>query len=418
MKRIVITFAGREMTMSSQIKFMDNAISRNLIDEWHIWNFSRNGSDNEWLKKEFGDYTVILSDRNSIEYIPVIRKQTNEANISVFANSDAHLLVTLDSGVCFEIVIGAYSNSVSIMRRFSNVAAYHLNALPSQKVDLFLEHNKNNIIGISFKKMKLKISLNGLEIFNVIENAKVIDTVYAHTGYGSEGLWNEINGQKNARVKLIECQKSSYVGFRSAYLHYCSNNYADDLFIKMDDDIVYCDIDSLDEFFLNIMKLKGADILSANVINNGVCAYFQKKNGYFPGLNQEFDYPKDGSFGDLWASSKICQELHLYFIKNINAIKRVAKSEKTLQILPQFDRFSINFVGFKHCMLLCMLAAYLSDQPNFDDENLMTQLLPKIFGIRKFIFNNLLVSHLSFYKQDETLNSDELLKAYNLLSIK
>jgi hypothetical protein len=50
-----------------------------------------------------------------------------------------------------------------------------------------------------------------------------------------------------------------------------------------------------------------------------------------------------------------------------------------------------------------------------DDEHLMTALLPAAFGVRKYIFNRLVVSHLSFYKQEETLDSARLLEAYGAL---
>jgi hypothetical protein len=45
----------------------------------------------------------------------------------------------------------------------------------------------------------------------------------------------------------------------------------------------------------------------------------------------------------------------------------------------------------------------------------MTVLLPAAFGVRKYVFNRLVASHLSFYKQDETLDPGRLLEAYGTL---
>ncbi len=76
MKKIVFTFAGREKTMTSQRKFMERAIERKQVDEWHIWDFARQPNDRAWLNSEFGDSKVLFSDATSTNYIPIIIKET------------------------------------------------------------------------------------------------------------------------------------------------------------------------------------------------------------------------------------------------------------------------------------------------------------------------------------------------------
>lgn len=83
-----------------------------------------------------------------------------------------------------------------------------------------------------------------------------------------------------------------------------------------------------------------------------------------------------------------------------------------MSYLPEFDRFSINFIAFKHIILAYMVAGYSIYRNKKDDKEIMTQILPKIFGVKKYVFNKLLVSHLSFYKQEINLDIKPIVEAY------
>ena len=53
MKKIAITFAGRKDRMANQVRYMNEFLEEGVIDEWHLWNFSRNAHDNNWLISSF-----------------------------------------------------------------------------------------------------------------------------------------------------------------------------------------------------------------------------------------------------------------------------------------------------------------------------------------------------------------------------
>ena len=53
-------------------------------------------------------------------------------------------------------------------------------------------------------------------------------------------------------------------------------------FLKCDDDIVYLDIDKLGDFVEFRRTNPNYVVVSANVVNNGVCAYFQQEAGSLP----------------------------------------------------------------------------------------------------------------------------------------
>ena len=59
-----------------------------------------------------------------------------------------------------------------------------------------------------------------------------------------------------------------------------------------------------------------------------------------------------------------------------------------------------------------MMAAYAIANNQNDDEFIMTKILPSLFGVRKFVYNHLLVSHLTFYKQEPLENLIDLLDRY------
>jgi hypothetical protein len=50
---VLVTFAGRRDRMESLIRCVREAMCRGLIDEWHVWNFSRKPADDIWLGNNF-----------------------------------------------------------------------------------------------------------------------------------------------------------------------------------------------------------------------------------------------------------------------------------------------------------------------------------------------------------------------------
>lgn len=47
----MVTFAGREKRMSVLSDYVHEMLKEGTIDEWHIWDFTRNESDRNFLKK-------------------------------------------------------------------------------------------------------------------------------------------------------------------------------------------------------------------------------------------------------------------------------------------------------------------------------------------------------------------------------
>jgi hypothetical protein len=425
MKKIAFTFAGREKRMNKLVELMKNAINRGLIDEWHVWDLSRQESDHSWLMSLFGKNLSIITGSSSIEYINLPVELGLRQEIWVRARNDAHILLVFESGVCLEVVFGAYDNTKSILRVFNSLYEYKLNADPIGLRGSILNADNLNHVIFERRSENISIFLNEEEIFRLPMSRTFgnVNAISVHTGYGADGFW-QISAPQSS-IKLINCFLKGYDAFRYVYRFYATSRFADNVFVKIDDDIVYFDIERFGKFIECIQLSPNADIFSANVINNGVCAYLQSRKGYFPELDIQFEYPSDGFGGSLWESGQKCSMLHKYFVSNIGNIKRVALQDEFTTTLPYKDRLSINFVGFRQQIFPYMAAAYTSearkiaympDKNAYDDEILMTQILPILFDVNKYVFNQFIASHLSFYKQEDTFNAIEIMEEYKYIS--
>ncbi len=395
--------------MSLQIDFMRKAIDSKIINKWHIWNFARNSNDQQWLLDQFKENIALFTNASSLKYSFLFSPKNAASDLWIEAKNDAHILLKMKSGEVYELVFGAFSNTKHLIRWFKSIHAYKAHSSPILMVAGNLTWGKANHINI-LQDDKLYFYLNNTLIFNLKKNNEdKIDSIFVHTGYGSDGFWDT---NIYSSIKLINVSSSGYDGFKEVYSHYSNSSYADNIFLKMDDDIIYCDLNYLSEFIQITRQSQLPNIFSANVINNGVCAFIQRSKNYYTSSELDFDYPADGLHGNLWESSDLCFKLHSYFLTNFKSIHEKAKNDIALSHLPEFDRFSINFIAFKHVIFAYMVAGYSICKNKKDDEEIMTQILPTIFGVQKYVFNKLLVSHLSFYKQEDSLDTKPIIKAY------
>ena len=411
MKRIAFTFAGREQMMRNQVVFVRRLLELGLLDEWHVWNFARKKEDEDWLARSFSDGLVLHTFGRSAQYLALRAGNSSSARILVRASNDAQLRFRLDSGDTVEVVFGAFNNTRSLARTFGQT--FHQVRLPvTHESTATLELYDVNAIRLEIIDGRLCMHLNDELAFSLSTPASTFHALECNTANGSNGQW--CAGDPKARIKLVNTGLKSQEGFRFAYAHYSNATYHDTCFVKLDDDIVYCDLRNFESFVQDLETSDELKISSANIINNGVCAHYQNRNGLFRGERFDFEYPKDGVGGTLWESSRLCERLHRYFLHNVDEIVSAASRQPAITPLPFVDRYSINFVGFRYPVMIMMTYLFAMSKAK-DDEHLMTVILPAAFGVKKYIFNHLVVSHLSFFKQDETLDSAGLLEAYGRL---
>ncbi len=189
------------------------------------------------------------------------------------------------------------------------------------------------------------------------------------------------------------------------YDHYREAEYGDAVFIKADDDIVFIDLEQLPAFLEYRRFDTETFLLSANIVNNGVCAFHQQAQGAVPRSLMELPYPPGGFCGALWESAELATRLHRHFLASPAAFSRPGTT-----IAP--DRISINFISY--------LGRHLGHFNGLrgDDEQALSVTIPQRIGRVNRIFNPLVVSHLSFYSQDPGMEIAPLIAEYRDLYLR
>jgi len=184
-------------------------------------------------------------------------------------------------------------------------------------------------------------------------------------------------------------------GYKHVYTAYAREDYADDdVFLKIDDDIVYIDLNGL-EHMISFRRLNPQYyIVSANVVNNSLCFLMQREMGCWPDLPSL----------KLMTSGPEATALHRAFLAGSRAFYGDVAEYKTELVL------NINCVSWLGADLesVCMCD---STSVGSDETNLSSHF-PTIFKRPACIFGPCVVSHLSFHTQDADMPVAELIDAY------
>jgi len=191
-------------------------------------------------------------------------------------------------------------------------------------------------------------------------------------------------------------QKDTY---EDCYASYTPASYdPDTVFVKFDDDIVYVDLEAFEGFIAFRRSRPDIYLLSANVVNNIVCAGIQKYHqGFF----------KDVAIDALHTSSAQATAIHRAFL--------AGDTPKTADIVMYDPNviLNINFVAWLGADLqsVCLCESLRTGR----DEQALASIFPKLFHRPVAIYGPFVVSHLSFYTQDPSMDIPELIEAYQRL---
>lgn len=400
MKNILTIFAGRKQNLEILIKYLKKALELKILDEIHFWNYTRNPKDEEYLK------TISNLKRTNgncgCEYIQIFTPIVNNSfTFEISDSSNVYIkMIDTNKNITFEIIYN-WNNSETIVKKNDNKIFYSL-------------HNKIEKNTIA-KKITVSINENNLTVFvnNTTyifrfetEENFLINDIYLKTGSNSVGNIS-YETLKNPNFYFMDTYEKTWKNY---YNYYDNNNFVDDIIIKCDDDIVFIDLNNLPKF-IEFIKNKGNeyDLICANTINNGVCAYFQQnKYNLIPNELMVLEYPTEGKCGSLWESGKKAETLHNYFIENYQNFL----NNKHNDIIPINSRFSINFIGYQGNKWHKIKDTCLH---NNEDEYNLTVDYVKNRGFKNILYSDFYVSHLSFYIQTHAMNIDDLINKYNNL---
>ena len=270
-----------------------------------------------------------------------------------------------------------------------------------------------------FSGVELEIGERGLDVRAAGEpvlrdpqpvNRGAFEVLY-RTGFGSNGDWRFAEFAQCPERHFVVGPEAHFprdaMFYTRAYQYYGANasEYSDAVILKCDDDIVYFDLDKLEEYVSFRRSRDEFFMVSANVVNNGVCAFFQQRSGVIPQEDEAFELPPNGLCGSLWSDGAKAERLHRLFL-NRPARFTTAGGDP----IAWNQRISINFVA--------LLGKDLGVIPDvmFDDEHDLC------YGVRKrakklnCIFPQFVASHLSFWKQDASMGVQEIIRSYDALA--
>ncbi len=237
------------------------------------------------------------------------------------------------------------------------------------------------------------------ELPNQHDRIKIFNQFY-------EGNNTNTNCIKKVGV-LCSCTKCRVGKWSEPYKYYDSNYeiYQNSLFIKMDDDVVFISINKINQYIECILQ-NPDKIISANLINNGVCAFYDE-NMKRRVIDSNL-LTMNSSIEDFWflCTNKTFFHLsHDYFIemlekeKERNPIVKIFE-EKELLTPTRRCRFSINTIGFTYNVMK-QISYLLRNEVSIGDEPIISHN----FDI--FICNPFLNVHFHFSDQRANIPDEE-----------
>jgi hypothetical protein len=424
-KTILVTFAGRRDRMELLTRYVAEAIRRGLIDEWHVWGFTRNLEDARWLRERFP--IAQATPNNSFDYFRLrrplsLRGAREKLSLRVRATNDVHIgLRRLSgSGPSHEIILGGWNNMASAIRTFDDPNALcDVRSRDQHELPVVVRSTPALLPEFGFSSVDVEIGDEGIKVFVagdlVIRHQDPVTPgefeVLYRTGFGSNGDWRFSEFDDHPERLFVVGPEPHFPGdamfYTRAYQYYNRNyaEYSNDTILKCDDDIVYFDLEKLGALIAFRRKHDEYLLVSANVVNNGVCAHFQQAMGSISQADGNFELPPGGLCGSLWNEGAKAEALHKLFVKNPSRFIPEAPD-----IIVWNERVSINFVA-----LLGKDLAFVPDIMHDDEHDLC-------YGVRKramkqnCIFTPFVASHLSFWRQDAAMGVEAILKDYDELA--
>ncbi|MGL4686862.1 MAG: hypothetical protein ACRCVY_08930 [Commensalibacter sp.] len=406
---VLITFAGRKRQMTILEHYVRQAMEAGFIDEWHIWDFTRQESDTIWLADHFKPVAFISAETGYQAYGQFDLTQGFELTAKSLNNFHIAICPQNESDYFYEIVIGGWMNTQTSIRRVKKNTFSVIHRAEEDFETIWGTLTPGIAAPGVFQKYKfLMIGENlhfsiGDHVFFNIEKLNITGPcdIFVRGGYGG---WVEL--KSDAPVRRYAGVPTETAPYFRAYSYYAQNyeQYKDTLFLKCDDDIVYMDYKKLGGFIEFRRNNPHYFLVSANVVNNGLCAYLQQESGYLPNSVGDFELPVNGFHGTLWESGEKAVKLHEYFLSNN------LKTMHFRQPIIRWDYYvSINFVSWLGHDLKYMFL------PSCDDEKVLSVDIPGYTQRSHAFYSDFTVSHLSFYQQTVGADFDPILDKYEAL---
>mmetsp|Transcript_4582 Transcript_4582/g.6607 ORF Transcript_4582/g.6607 Transcript_4582/m.6607 type:complete len:418 (-) Transcript_4582:172-1425(-) len=187
-------------------------------------------------------------------------------------------------------------------------------------------------------------------------------------------------------------------GYSEYYKYYTDNPY-DGVIIKADDDTVFVNSTMVPSYASYLWNHKEIFLLSASVVNQGLCAHYQQKHNAIPESYEIFPFANNG-MGDLQTNATQAFRLHSYFLSSEENRKRFFIRD------PAFYEFkftiNVNFVAIRgEDMYITwdMILKKLKLEKRYYDEGAITWDAIRFAGMRMGIYMPMVVAHATYSHQ-------------------
>ena len=404
-KTIVVIFAGRKRYLKLLLKYLMNLKNNNKIHEIHFWQFTNNKEDLDYLSSIANVHktTGVFKDFQSI--YPVI--ENNEFKISIKQEKEkggAVILINDKYEITFQFIDNSFME-ITIKKEDKIYSVLQENKYYSKEFSVYNIKILNKELIITGK--------NNLYIKTKIEDNS-INSVKIHSTENSLTVW-DYKEKKNEGLKIFDSAYRACEHWYESYKFYLDYDF--DIFIKMDDDITFIDINRFDEFidYINLFK---KNITLPNLVNQAVSVYFNNKYGLLPNnildkkyLNKRsplniFNYYKDG---------KQSVKIHEYFLDNVDKfINNDMKPEQLNGQKPSICMFGMTKESFNNVYSPQAIWKRSSEPNNvrFLDE-------PYTYGLlNNYIYPRFVCAHYAFGSQRRSGLSESYLERYENLANK
>lgn len=213
-----------------------------------------------------------------------------------------------------------------------------------------------------------------------------------------------------------------YYSTQGEFVPRCGNVARNDtVLVKADDDIVFVNTSYFQEFVRYVYTHPSMFIVHANIVNNGVTAYYQSLHvkGLLAQVPAAQEYPSEGFSGELCVNGSQALELHRFFLahRSLFSWKDPANDSCIVFQAPEImpgrggqGRFSLNFFGARQSSYSEM--STLVNRYNDDEHALTTKATEQ--GHKECIYTPFNVAHLSYFSQRP--HADHALPGYESLS--
>lgn len=212
----------------------------------------------------------------------------------------------------------------------------------------------------------------------------------------------------HAKVRMVRPPRQVPNGNHTIGQFFATATDSDTVYIRMDDDIVYCEPDFFARFLAQRCADREALMMYPMIVNNAACTFLLKRLGLL-----RIPLPVTPWCMDpvAWESHEFAAKLHRWFLDK--AAQVAFDGLRFGSVTTSLARVSINCISWFGVDLAEGRGVFPDD---VDEEEYASVTLPLLLGRCNRISGQALVAHFAFYTQRPGLEDTNLLQRYAALA--